>query len=139
MSNLLGRFFGKRDPEKNSGVPVAVPGGERPMTMQEMIKKYIREEIRQDVVHGDQAEDFDEADDFDEDDPEVIPLTHHQVFAMSDQELRDHAAAYGLDAVDHNPHQVAGDTPELPAGSPGGSKASNPAQPAPPPPLSTNA
>jgi len=130
MRSLLGRLFGKPDPEPNSGIPFEVPGGERPLTMQEMIQKYIREEVSRDLGNSDQDVDsFDEADDFEEEDPETIPLTHHQVIAMTDDELRDVASGlYGVDLVDN----VGGDSVSVPPGSPGGSKASNPAQPAPP-------
>jgi len=129
MASLLGRFFGKRDPEKNSGIPVEVPGGERPLTMQEMIQRYIRQELAGQVAveKGEDVDSFDEADDFEEDDPEIIPLTHHQVIAMDESELRESARSlYGIDLVD----TVAGGTVPVPAGSSGGDKASNPAEPA---------
>jgi len=128
MASLLGRFFGKRDPEKNSGIPVEVPGGERPLTMQEMIQRYVRQEVSR-AADAQDLDTFDEADDFEEEDPDVIPLTHHQVVAMDESELRDTARSlYGIDLVD----DVAGASVAVPAGSSGGDKASNPAEPASP-------
>jgi len=101
MSKLLGRLFGKQDREKNSGIPIEPPTGAKPLTMQEMIKRYIREQVAADLGNKpDEVDSFEDADDFEEEDPDTIPLTHHQVIAMDENELREHARAYGVDLID---------------------------------------
>ncbi|WNK13870.1 MAG: hypothetical protein [Microvirus sp.] len=96
LTNLLGRFSRKSTSETNSGIPVAVaPQAQRPLTIQEMVQKYIREAVSSQAV-DDGQESFEDADDFEEDDPDTIPITHHQVVAMDDNELRSIAASYGI-------------------------------------------
>jgi len=118
--SLLGRFFGKQQPEYNSGIPIEVPAGQRPLTMAEMVKRYIREEVSK-AAAAEDFDTFDESDDFDEEDPETIPLTHHQVIAMDARELRDVALVdYGIDLVDDPPptpprgRRLCGGTVRLP-------------------------
>jgi len=136
MRNLLGRLFGKQDREYNSGVPIVIATSTKPMTMREMIQRYIREEAASDLGHDpDEVDSFEEAEDFEEEDPDTIPLTHHQVIAMDESELREHARAYGVDLVDDNspipelqapqnqkvtPGNMATDGQSPVAGSPGG-------------------
>jgi len=127
--SLLGRLIGRPDPERNTGARRELPsGGQRPLTMQEMVQRYIREEISKSAA-ADDMETFEESDDFGEDDPEIIPLTHHQVIAMDEVELRGVALQhYGIDLVDDMETASVADS-----GSSGGDKGSNPADPAKPP------
>lgn len=64
-----------------------------------MVQKYIRETVSAAAV-DDGNDSFEDADDFEEEDPDIIPLTHHQVIAMEDHELREYAAGYGLQLTD---------------------------------------
>jgi len=100
LGKLLGRLRCDRTPEVNSGLRLESATGVKPLTMEEMMRRYIREEVsRSAELSGEET--FEEADDFEEEDPEVIPLTHHQVLAMTDSELREEAlSGYGIDLVD---------------------------------------
>jgi len=119
LAKLLGRFSGRRQPEENSGIPVeAQVGFHRPPSIEEMVKMYIRQNVSQ-AADEDGEETFDEADDFEEEDPDVIPITHHQIVAMTEDELRGHAAAYGLELV--RPQRAAAD--QAATGSPGAPEA----------------
>lgn len=129
--SLLGRLFGKRDREFNSGIPVEVPGAKKPLTMQEMIQRYIREEVARDLGHkSGEVDTWDESDDFEEEDPDTLPMTHHQVIAMDDSELREEAQAYGIDLVDDDyrgsPGEVAPNTVLPGAGPSGGPEGEKP-------------
>ncbi|UDN67661.1 hypothetical protein [robinz microvirus RP_86] len=99
---LLGRLSRQRDPEYNSGIGFEIPTGKAPLTMQEMVQRYIREAVSAQAV-DDGQESFEEANDFEEDDPDVIPLTHHQVIAMDDSELREEAGNLGYFLTDDSP------------------------------------
>lgn len=97
IKRLLGRFSGQRDPEENCGVPTEAPvSAHRPPSIEDMVKMYIRQNVSA-AAQADDDESFDEADDFEEEDADTIPITHHQVVAMTEDELRGHAASYGLE------------------------------------------
>jgi len=113
LKSLLGRFSRQSDPEQNSGVPVAGNPGKKPLTMQEMVKLYIREEVSK-AAQAEDAETFDEADDFEEEDPDILPMTHHQVIAMTDDELYEVAASYGVEFDDDEPQSLPGQNEALP-------------------------
>lgn len=120
LSSLLGRLSKKREPEYNSGVPIeGATQAPAPLTIEQMIQRYIRTEVSSNAVaEGDES--FEDADDFEPDDDEdVLPLTHHQVVAMTDQELRGVAAQYGVDLVDPAPPPA----PPAPRGSSGAPEA----------------
>jgi len=89
-------------PEVNSGIPVEGATSVEPMSLESMVQQYIREAIATDVSResGEEVESWEEANDFEEEDPDTIPLTHHQVEAMSDLELREEAANYGVTIAD---------------------------------------
>jgi len=128
LGKLLGRLRKERTPEVNSGLRLESATGVKPLTMEEMMRRYIREEVSR-SAELDGEESFEEADDFEEEDPEVIPLTHHQVMAMTDSELREEAlSGYGIDLVD--------DAPGSPSSAPNGEagQAEQAPQEAPPPP-----
>lgn len=95
--DLVGRFNRKPSvPEFNSGeVLVGIPSM-RPPSIQELVQRYVREAMSP-AAEAEGMESFDEADDFEEEDPDVVPLTHHEVIAMDEDELRGHAAGYGLE------------------------------------------
>jgi len=114
--------------EKHSGIPVEMPSGAaRPLSMKEMVQRYIREEVSRSASQDDGQESWEEANDFTEEDPDTIPLTHHQVIAMDDSELREEAmSSYGIDLVDDRPEapqeeRAPGQSGTAP-GSPGGTQ-----------------
>lgn len=102
LGRLLGRKSKVRDVEVNDGVPVAGTPTVRPLTMSELVKQMIRREVSRDA-QAEGYESFEEADDFEEEDPDVLPLTHHQVEAMNRHELQEEANGYGLELVDELP------------------------------------
>lgn len=109
---LLGRR-GRRDPEVNDGVPVTgMPGMTRPRSLQELIRQYVRNEVSASAA-DDGEETFDEADDFEEEDPDTIPLTHHNVAAMDDAELAGIAAGYGITFEEDREAPQEGGTPSV--------------------------
>ena len=122
--DLFGRFNTEGSvPEVNNGdVLVAIPKL-RPPTIQELVQRYVRESVSRQAV-ADGMESFDEADDFEEDDPDVIPMTHHEVAALTDDELRGVASGYGLELRDDRPaRRVApqeGKPPKTPLEAAGG-------------------
>ncbi|AXH73156.1 MAG: hypothetical protein [Microviridae sp.] len=121
-------------PEYNSGVPmVGMPGTVQPPSIQEMIRQYIRTEVS-DQADQDGEETFEEADDFevDGDDEDMLPMTHHEVLAMDEMELRGHAHNYGVDIMEDS----QGSGPPS-SGSSGGDTAIRPVQPATPTPPSS--
>lgn len=99
LQTLLGRFSRSRTPEVNSGIPLAGNPGKKPLTMQEMVKLYIREEVSK-AAQAQDADSFEDADDFEEEDPDILPMTHHQVIAMTDEELREVGHGYGVEFDD---------------------------------------
>lgn len=105
----MARDRSNRQPEEHDPVPVGSTIFVRPPTIQEMIHKYVREVISSQAVE-DGDESFEDADDFEieDEDGEELPITHHQVVAMTEQELRGIAASYGIDLVDDqaDPGQV---------------------------------
>ncbi|AXH75026.1 MAG: hypothetical protein [Microviridae sp.] len=106
LNNLVGRFSRTRQPEENDGVGIEItPLQQRPLTIQEMMARYVRQLSAQAEQEGEES--FEEADDFEEEDPDYIPITHHQVVAMSDDELRGVAAAYGIEVNDPQAPQEA--------------------------------
>ena len=130
ISKAIGRFVGRlsktRDVEYNSGVPVESQTGIKPLSMEEIIRMHVRNALSEEAVN-DGNESFEDADDFEEEDPDVMPMTHHQVVAMTDQELRGVAAGYGIDISDMASGTVPG------AGSTGGQEGETTSQPATPP------
>ncbi|WNK13854.1 MAG: hypothetical protein [Microvirus sp.] len=88
-----------------------------------MIQRYIRTEMSRSAALDD-LETFDENDDLEEDfddDGNSLPMTHHQVIAMSEQELRGVAASYGVDLEsDSAPGQSSVQVPQetVPAAPP---------------------
>lgn len=123
LRRLLGRW-GRQEREFNSGIPLELPAKmAKPETLESMIKRYIREGELQKAIGATDAESFDEADDFEEEDPDTIPLTHHQVIAMDDSELREHAQHYGIEISDEvlegSPGEMA-TTDEVPVAGPSG-------------------
>jgi len=108
MFKHIGRFLrrGESTPEFNSGIPVeSAVNHEPPLTIQQMVQRYVRETISAQASRDDNAdphESIEEADDFEEEDPETVPFehTHHQIVAMDDVELRGIAAVYGIDIAD---------------------------------------
>lgn len=127
LTKLIGRLRrGDRQPEKNSGIRLESATGVKPLTIEELIKRHIREGVIAAQLGQQNADTFEEADDFEEDDPEVIPLTHHQVIAMTDSELREQAlSGYGIDLVDDTPASGPsaspdGEAAQAAAGSSGG-------------------
>ena len=77
------------DKEVPDLTPVALPiGYDRPSTMEEMVQKYVRQEVSaqaQDMGYGS----FQEEDDFEPEDPSELPLTGYEVteFAMEDEQV----------------------------------------------------
>ncbi|UDN67903.1 hypothetical protein [robinz microvirus RP_178] len=128
--NLVGRLSRTRTPEVNSGIGFEIPTGKEPLTMQEMVKRYIREAVSAQAVNDGQ-ESFSEANDFEEEDPDVVPLTHHQVVAMDDSELREEAGNLGYMLTDDDPPEAPQEIRPpsqsgLAAGSPGGQPKASP-------------
>lgn len=79
------------EPEPNDGIPVeAQPGQGHGESMEEMMKRFVREEVSRAAEKND-MDSFTESDDFEEEDPNVLPLTHHEVIAMTDEELSEYA------------------------------------------------
>lgn len=99
VSRLLGRRSKFHEPEFNSGLPVAGTPLVRPPTLTETIQSMIRREMSKAAV-DEGYESFDEADDFEEEDPDTLPLTHHQIEALDRAELQEFATGYGLTLVD---------------------------------------
>lgn len=134
MGKLLDRvvrnFRGIVSPaEQNHGRPVeGMAGAVHPPSIQEMIQQYIRVEMSN-AAKEEGNETFEEADDFDVgiDDEDVLPLTHHEVLGMDDDELAAHAHHYGVDLMEDS----QGSGPPS-SGSSGGDNPSIPAEGAPP-------
>ena len=114
----------KTEPEKNSGIPFeSVPPGftKKPESLQEMLARMVKGEISKRADEQD-MDTFEESDDFEEEDPETMPLTHHEVIAMTDDELLDHVP-YGVEikvpqeSPDEGGESVAAATPEKPDNS----------------------
>lgn len=115
---LIGRYRKRGVPEVNNGIPVEGIVEEKPLTIQEMVQKYIREELSAAAVQDGEGS-FDEEDDFELDDDEGdLPLTHHQVIAMSDDELAEEAQQYGVELTNGEAPQES----ESKGASPKGSK-----------------
>ncbi|WNK14911.1 MAG: hypothetical protein [Microvirus sp.] len=128
LAKWIGRLSRDREPEYNSGVPVEPPGGVRPLSMEEIIRMHVRNAISTEAV-AEGMESFEDADDFEEEDPDVLPLTHHQVVAMTDQEIRGVAASYGVEIqadLETTPQMEARTIPA--SGSPGGLNGEHSAQ-----------
>lgn len=87
-------------PEANSGIPYAgivpPPNAHQPLSIQEEIRRFVRQELSQ-QAEAEGNETFDEADDFEEEDPDIIPLTHHEVVAMTDAELMEYGLSQGYE------------------------------------------
>lgn len=68
--------FGREIPDSR---PVAVPAGwERPLSLHDQIKRFIRAQMSQDAAAaGDET--FEEADDFDIDDEDPLPVSMYEV------------------------------------------------------------
>lgn len=118
VNTLLGRFQRTSEPEFNSGIPIEVtPHVERPLSFEEMVQRYVRTTLSDHAAdEGDET--FDEADDFDEEDPDVMDLTHHQVLAMSDDEVRDYASNYGINLPEAPQESTQPPAPGAPAAAP---------------------
>lgn len=123
VKKLLGRYnLTSTEPEFNSGIPVEMTvHQERPLSIEEMVQRYVRTTISA-AAEDDDADSFEEADDFEEEDPDVIDLTHHQVLAMSDDEVRDYASNYGVSIPEapqeSTPPPASGEAPGVTAGLP---------------------
>lgn len=108
LAKFLGRFSTRSEPEKNSGIPVAVDTPVKPLSIHEIIQKYVREELSPRAVE-EGSESFEDADDFEPaQDEDIIPLTHHQVVAMTDDEIRGVASSYGIELKDSTAQEAAG-------------------------------
>lgn len=126
---FLGRFFGKSEPEENSGVSLAATPTQRPPTMKELVQQYIRQEMSARAVDEGFGS-FEDEDDFEEDESEIEhELTHHQVIAMSDLELREVAASYGIELGDGAPDNPGAQAPQEAGGGAPADPASSPSQP----------
>lgn len=131
MRAIVRNFRGSvRVPEVNSGIPVAgMPGTFTPPSLEDMIRQYIRTEVSS-AADKDGDETFEESDDFDlgPDEEDELPITHHEVVGMTDEELHGVAHHYGVDtSLDRD----AGLRAPV-SGSPG-DKAPDPAVPPTPP------
>lgn len=99
VQRFLGRFSRGPEPEVNDGkLLVGIPAT-RPPSIQELVQRYVREALSPAAV-AEGKESFEEADDFEEDDPDVVPMTHHEVAALTDEELRGIATGYGVPIAD---------------------------------------
>lgn len=72
------------------------PGFEQPLSIQEEIKRFFRNQLSE-QAEAQGFETFDESDDFEEEDPEIVPLTHHEVAGMTDAELAEYGMSQGYD------------------------------------------
>lgn len=72
-------------PEENSGIPIELPvNAVRPDTVEDMIRKYIRQEFS--TIHEEQGyESFDESNDFDIEDEEPDPFSAYEVREMQEE------------------------------------------------------
>lgn len=119
----LGRFIapGEARGENLDLTPVEIPAQtEQPMTIEQMIQRYVREAVSPAAVdEGDES--FEDADDFEVEDDESPFLTHHEVEAMSELELREQADLMGYelpDAESEMASQSPADTDAGPSGDP---------------------
>lgn len=129
-------MYGRKpsQPEVNSGIPLeGGPRTQRPPTVEEMMKLYIRRELSAQAA-SDGNDTFDDFDDFSEDNPDTLPVTHHEVVAMDPEELQDYALDAGLELVSDEARQVPQEGAASPQQSPTGTQdsASAPAQTAAP-------
>lgn len=69
--------------------PIHIPGAEKPLTIQEEMKRFIREEIGRAAYVQESAESFEEADDFEDEEDQSDLLSAYTVI-----ELRPEAADY---------------------------------------------
>lgn len=83
------------------GLPVEVvpPGCGQPESLESMLQRMVRGALSRDA-EAKGFDSFEDADDFEEEDPDVISLTHHEVAAMTDEELRDEATSLGYTLTD---------------------------------------
>lgn len=115
-----GRLNSERVTEYNSGAQVeGVTGMKRPKSLNQMLAELVERRISQMAV--DQGgESFEDADDFEEEDADTLPMSHHEVIAMTDDELRGIAANYGVDLLDK-----PGKVPQEGAAAPNGATATS--------------
>lgn len=66
------------------------PGHQRPETFEQMVARFVKGTLSEKADEGG-FDSFEDADDFTEEDPETLPLTHHEVIAMTTEELQDYA------------------------------------------------
>lgn len=105
MDELIGRWGPRGTPEEHDPVPVGDTVYPPPMTIQEMIQKYVREALSPQMA-DEGHETFEESEDFEVDDDDELPLTHHNIAAMPEDELRGHAAHYGIELASTPSRQV---------------------------------
>ncbi len=93
--------------EELDPVPIHIPGLGKPLTLQEEMKRFIREELSRAVVADDSAGSFTEEDDFSEDDGDADLLTQYTV-----TELFPESNDYDLEPSKEDKSQVVSETGE---------------------------
>lgn len=80
--------------ERPDPTPIHVPGLGRPLTLQEEMKRYIREEVSRVAIADGSAESFDESNDFSVRDDEGDLLSEYSVHELTPEQ----EASYALEA-----------------------------------------
>jgi hypothetical protein len=102
--------------ETPDDTPKHIPGLEKPLTLREEMRRFVKEELSR-VARENDDPTFEEEDDFDEDDPDADLLSPYTVHELTPEEGDIPDDLEGNPEIDKEPQSPPAEPPLAPAGS----------------------